>query len=350
MSIPYLDDQRISDLEGAFGSLKLKSVSGKNVQFLDLDISIDGLTRTLLFKVYFKPTNTFCYLHIDSNHKNTIFKNIIKTVFIRLRRICTRFNDFIYFTSIITKQLLNRGYELTTINKVFNMVSRLDRKELLIYKGKKSIDFNNNFIFKIKYDSNLANQEYILKKAFQNFKNNENHKFSETDLTLVNSCQLNISSILVHNFKFPFIHKNKYFKCDLDVCNICRFSNDKFHFLNLNNYILPFFDNSSCDSLNVIYIIHCNICNCYYIGQTKNIKERLYNHIHSIKKFIPFNNCTVVSNHFNLINHNFYNNFSFFIVKRDVDDLVTRLKLEAFIINLFKKLNINIINDHIPNL
>ena len=41
-----LDDQRISEIEGAVRSLKLKSLSWKNVQFLDLDISNDGLTRT----------------------------------------------------------------------------------------------------------------------------------------------------------------------------------------------------------------------------------------------------------------------------------------------------------------
>ena len=341
------NNQNISDLEMAFGSLKLKSLSGKNVQFLDLDISINSITNNLSFKVFFKPTNTFSYLFIESNHKNSIFKNIVKTVFIRIRRICSKYNDFIYFTSIIKKQLLERGYDFNTINKVFTMVSNLDKEKLLLYKDKKNLDYKNNFIFKTVFDLNLYNQADIIKKSFENLKNDD-ERFKKFDIIVVNKCQLNLSSLLIHNFKFPRVDKQYFRVCNNSNCFTCKFSNKNYH-LNLGeNLILPIFDNSSCDSINLVYIIFCNKCNCYYIGQTNNIKKRIYNHLTSIKKFIPFDKKnTVISNHFNLKNHD-YSNFSFYIIKKNIEHLNTRLKTESFLINLFIKLNMNILNDYIP--
>ena len=74
----------------------------------------------------------------------------------------------------------------------------------------------------------------------------------------------------------------------------------------------------------------------------------MYQHLYNIKKFIPFNNNSVISNHFNLKNHNFYDHFSFFVLKIDVYDLNARLKLESFMINFFSKINLFILNDYIP--
>ena len=184
--VVLLHDQNINDLKLAFGSLILKCVSGKNVQFLDVDISIDPFTQSLCFKVYFKPTNTFCYLYIDSNHRSSIFENIIKTVFIRIRRICTKFNDFIFFTSIIKNQLIDRGYDVKLINKIFTMISKLDRDHLLLYKEKKSINYKENFFFINTHDSNILNQNEIVKKASSNLKEN-NEKFINYNLVIVDN-------------------------------------------------------------------------------------------------------------------------------------------------------------------
>ena len=73
------------------------------------------------------------------------------------------------------------------------------------------------------------------------------------------------------------------------------------------NYYLPSFDNSSCDSINVIYIICCKLSNAFYIGQTsRSVKKRINEHIYSINSFIPFHDKnTCVSIHFNLKPHNY---------------------------------------------
>ena len=49
-----------------------------------------------------------------------------------------------------------------------------------------------------------------------------------------------------------------------------------------------------------------------------------------------------------LMFHSLYlNQFNFFIYKTDIENLDERLYLESFLINLCKKLGVNLINDHI---
>ena len=113
-------EAKINSLSNAFGSLKLNLIIDKSVDFLDLNITLDSLTGYLNFKVFFKSTKTFSYLLTSSNHPEFIFKNIPKSLFLRIRRICSKIEDYIYFSSILTKYLLSRGYFLKSINNVLN--------------------------------------------------------------------------------------------------------------------------------------------------------------------------------------------------------------------------------------
>jgi hypothetical protein len=66
-----------------FLNLNLNIVHEKKINFLDLSISFNTIIRKLEFSLYVKPTNTFSYLHTESNHPHFIFKNIPKSLFIR---------------------------------------------------------------------------------------------------------------------------------------------------------------------------------------------------------------------------------------------------------------------------
>jgi len=127
-----IDDSKIESLRLAFGDLELTITTGDSVDFLDVNTTIDKISGELIFKPFFKKTNTFStYLLTSSNHPNFIFKNIPKSLFIRLRRICSNLSDFCYFSLKIISHLLSRGYNLKTLLKTFNMVLDLDRNVLL---------------------------------------------------------------------------------------------------------------------------------------------------------------------------------------------------------------------------
>jgi hypothetical protein len=69
------------DFEKHFEYLKLNI---DKIAFLDLLISFDYITNKFGTDLYIKPTNTYYYLLTSSNHPKHIFKNIPKSLFIRI--------------------------------------------------------------------------------------------------------------------------------------------------------------------------------------------------------------------------------------------------------------------------
>ena len=84
--------------------------------------------------------------------------------------------------------------------------------------------------------------------------------------------------------------------------------------------------------------------NYFYVGQTIDIGQRIKQHIVDYLQFIIFKKFTSVSIHFNLKNHIFIQHFSFYVInsKIDKDKLLNN---ENYYINLFKSLNMNLMND-----
>lgn len=352
--VRYIDDifiivnnlQALESLRVSFGNLRLNLVHDKEVNFLDLRIYLDKITNFLVFSLYVKPTNTFCYLSVSSNHPEFIFENLPKSLFIRLRRICSYSYDFIKHSLKLTFQLLDRGYKLKHINKVFNMVFDLDRNKLLEYKDRNLRD-NKVLNFIMEFDRNSTDFKNVFSRAFESF-TNRYESFKDFKFRIINSTQRNLSSLLIHNFGFPDSLNCRYKKCSDFNCQTCNYANTSSLITLKNGYNLPIWDNSSCNSLNCVYIIYCKFCNKFYIGQTNNLKKRIYKHLYDIKKFKPFSyNSTSISIHFNLKYHIFQDHFSFFIYRNNLQDQF-RLNLENFLINLFLKLDLQLINDFIP--
>jgi hypothetical protein len=230
------------------------------------------------------------------------------------------------------------------------MVTNLDRNSLLKYKEKNNTLDNNTFIFKLQFDKNLVNINEIIKNSFY-FLKNQNPLLEDKKILIVNKMQFNLASLMVHNFRFNFFENNCFKHCNDSDCLVCKFSNLDSYLKLKDNFILPLYDNSNCNSLNAVYILKCNFCQALYVGQTKNLKKRINSHLYNIKSFIPFNeNNTCISIHFNLKPHNFLFHFSFYVFRTEIDDLNERLNVESFLINLFVKMKLNVLNDFIPYL
>ena len=91
--------------------------------------------------------------------------------------------------------------------------------------------------------------------------------------------------------------------------------------------------NSNCNSINLIYIIYCNLCFHYYIGQTKNLKNRFDKHKKNIVKNLRDEKTTTLIKHFNMPNHSI-ENLNFFVSKNNIDDLNERLNQENQLIQI----------------
>ena len=357
----YLDDLfliihkdfNIELLYGFFENLKL-TISCKNgvVNFLDLDISFDYTLGKIKTSLFIKPTQSFSFLLTSSNHPDFIFKNIPKSILIRVRRNCTNLSDYFYFSNIYIYHFLKKGYDFINLCKISDMIARLDRNELIKYKNKTSL-INNTLSIPtfLTFDKNFNNHQQIISDSFSSIKNKYTNLFPY-NLNFHLNMQPSISSILIHNINsFIFTSKkHAYIKCSNHNC-YCKYSSTS-NFIKIKKGIhFPISTSSDCLSTHFIYIIHCKLCDTFYIGQSqRKIKDRIGEHVRSIINFTPFSNSsTTVSNHFNLVGHDL-NDFEFFIPFINLEDEIYRRHLEAKLICLFKNtFNINIINNDFPS-
>ena len=277
----------IDNFKKIFLNLKLNIIQDKIVNFLDLSISFDKILKRICIKLFIKPTNTFSYVPPESNHSKSIIKNIPVSIFLRVRRICTDYSDYLLFSRLFFIQLIDRGYNPFHLCELIRNIGKLKREELLPYKIKKTKKFaqDNKLWFCVKYNKPYYELNKALKYCWLDFNDDNFYKFKFCPSYAVNN---NLRSILVHGAKFDL--KNFYFQCtncnELN-CKCCKFMSKNCKNLNIsNNFSLPILNNNNCCSENCIYILYCKFCNSYYIGETsKSFKIRLNQHINSIKKF-----------------------------------------------------------------
>ena len=335
-------------LKNSFSYFKLNIVNATIVNFLDLNIKLNKITGSLIFSLYIKPTNTFSYLLTSSNHPCFIFKNIPKSLFFRIRRICSYYSDYLYYSRILIKQLVKRNYDFETICKVSRMVGSLDREDILPYRDKKFNDYTKNTIFfKLPFNFNYLNLEKLFNDSFKLV--SKSNFLENFKLKLIYTMQPNLSSLFVHNFKLLSSNSYNFSRCSNHYCLICPYSNSNC-FIILNGFYLPILSNSNCESENLIYIINCRLCNFYYVGQTKRIKRRMRDHLNFCIFDNTFNSsCRVVSWHFNKHRHNLNKDFNFFIFRENITELHLRLSIETQLITLFNRLRVKLMNDFIPD-
>lgn len=104
----------------------------RSVIFLDLEISIDPISRCLLFKTYMKPTNLFLYIPPTSAHPLGVLKSVIYGNLQRYWRQNSEPSAFASLALGFKQHLRNRGHDDNTLNAIFMDASRnIDKKSLL---------------------------------------------------------------------------------------------------------------------------------------------------------------------------------------------------------------------------
>jgi hypothetical protein len=371
------------ELNNQFDNLKLNIVTDKTVSFLDLNISIDTYKKRIKFWLYTKPTNTFQYLHINSNHPKHIFRNIPKSRFIQLRRICTDKIDFLYHSRDLIGQLLKRGYKFDFLYKIFKQINNLNRSDLIKYRDKPNLNDINSIRICMAYDHNYIDLKRDLKISFEELKNNFSW-LSNLNLNFTNSILPNFKKLIIDNNGCIFNRLISTSKCLFPNCKVCKYVN-KFSHIKLGKFNFPLKSKCNCNSTGIVYVIVCKKCDVFYIGETEfSANKRISQHLYDIERFAPygttgyaikkvisypnnsqrpkrlvknktFNICvfkhikiTEVSEHFNLKGHDKNLHFGFCIFDKNLKEKELRQSVETDLINIvncFKK----VINKKIPN-
>ena len=318
----------------SFIYLKLNIVHNEQVEFLDLCISYDKFLKKIKFNLYIKPTNNGMYLLPYSNHPNHIVNNIPYSLFTRIKRICSNFVDYLYFSFKTSLSLVKRKYDFNLVCSVANKVNKIERNSLLPYKDKNKNVITNSIKTCVFYDSNYANLKDNMKTGFDRLKCNFQW-LSPYDVFIYYKIFPNLSMIFIHNFKTSFNqNSNRTSKCQQPNCKICMYIFGS-SFLTLNNQIFPLMCSGNCLTQNIVYIILCSKCNVCYIGETsKSLRTRICQHLYKIKTFKPYIDENVVGRHFRKTGHNLSSDFRVCIFKR-FENESDRKNVETDLINLF---------------
>ena len=341
----------LNELFEKFLYLKLNVVQSETVNFLDLNIYYNSLENKIQFSLYTKPTNTFAYLRTDSNHPKMIFKNIPKSLFIRIRRICSSYFDYVAAASRLKIQLVKRGYDYKFVNAVAINIGNMPRDMLLPYKRKEnSMSNNNNMIALFKFNSLSDNFKSSFQASFDVLKSTYS-TMCDKSLFFVNKINLNIGSLLVHNARHFDLQKKFFIKCKNRTCQACKHAISH-HYIKSSNFILPLLSMSNCSSTHVVYIIICLKCNVFYVGETKRtIKLRIGEHLRGIlnykkkldKSIINLANISETALHFNSHGHH-SGDLAFVVFRDELFEDEHRFSVETDIINILIARNISILN------
>ena len=102
--------------------------SMSHVYFLDTKVKFNA--HTLATELYSKPSASFQYLHRTSLHPPHTFRSILKSQFIRIRRICTVINDYWNHSQQFIIFFKSHGFHDTILNKICQDIANTPRRNL----------------------------------------------------------------------------------------------------------------------------------------------------------------------------------------------------------------------------
>ena len=305
-------DEFITYLNNRMPSIIFEAdISVNSVHFLDTTVSIDHTNGTIHTTLYTKPTDAHNYINYESCHQKSCRDGIPYGQFLRLRRICSRDEDFVSESKLMAYNFYSADYPLKLIQQSFERAYLQDRDTLLLPKQDQNEPENDSL--------------YLITTFHPTF--NEVNKIVSKNLDLLDrssSTRPALEARLVRGYRRCRNLRDHLVRARLPPLppggdnptpgpnnNICGRTRciycDK---LNRSGRIISPVTNRSyvtrtnvtCRCSNLIYALVCRTCGKIYVGQTKRrIMDRLMEHFRSIRQRCD---TLIVSRHFNSAGHN----------------------------------------------
>ena len=109
-------------------SFTISGPTDNALEFLDLTLSFDVLSKQILVDVFSKPTNSFTYVMPSTCFPTKNIKKVPGGVALRLRRICYKDNKFKTGSNEYQQYLIARGYKPHKVSKQFSDVAKITRE------------------------------------------------------------------------------------------------------------------------------------------------------------------------------------------------------------------------------
>jgi len=323
------------------------------IEFLDTQVyktyTSDG-RWVLKTKPYFKPTDTHQLLHAASFHPRHTTRGILKSQFIRFKRISSSLYDYNEAARILGTVLIKRGYSSRLFRRLKldvwyhfdlgrrNNSQKSDKNILPIITHYDRVQSSLNMEWRRIINENPIFHKYRKISAYKIHKNlrqlivrsrlTNPRTITASDLTDTDRTNVRIlAEILSENSKIT--DEQKITRCMHKMCKCCRHIQpaDAVYIPHINQKIL-IEEAMNCSSRNIIYVIICTKCNKVYVGETKNkLKDRMNKHRSDIRLH---RSNSAVAIHFNGAAHNLGHLRVFPLEKIHVDDDKTRKNRESF--------------------
>ena len=291
----------IQSLSKAHPSLKFTSSVSQSVTFLDLRISVGkGLFET---SVHYKPTDSHSYLLYSSCHPRSQKDSIPFSQFLRLRRICSNFEDFKNKVIEMISFFVDRGYPLHLLERAKRRVCGISRHDALFAdphpKDKKNplIVTYHPTVPKLARELLSATSHLHVSQLISKAPSVAYRRPPNLRTLLVKS------SLKAKTTPDPVGTIPGTAPCNAPKCLTCK------HLASPQHLKLKIPDNQTCKSANVIYAISCTSCpDVLYIGETdRRLHERFREHrrlvTQKLSGMLPSEQSTHVANHFSSPGH-----------------------------------------------
>ena len=281
------------------------TVSSEGVDFLDTRIykgSRFQQTGILDVQTFFKPTNTFQYLHFSSSHPKGAFKGLVKGEAIRFLRSNSSQDNFKRTISTFRHHLLCRGYPKVFVDPLLSTVPYSLRNTYLQpppnpnpYPNPNPNPNLNPITPRLitSYSPSLTNLYKTLTLHWDLIETNPalTLLFSKPQLSYRKEKALSNHLVSAKTLgkppppttDIPLQISSKCYRvkpCHHALCATCP-KLLSYHTITslVTKHTYPLTDHFTCSSTNLIYAIICSKCSKIYIGQTsKTIRNRFRHH------------------------------------------------------------------------
>ena len=268
-----------------------------------LDVTTYRKGDKIFSRLFCKPTDSHSYLEFNSCHPPQNKNSIPYSQFLRIRRNCTEWEDFLQNGLKLSAYFSIRGYPIELVTKAFLDTNRLTRNEILVEKSNSVMDDTDKKLFLIlDFNPSLPPiKEWLLELWPILYKSSGTRKLVDVQPIIGYRRPKNLQDILVTS-DLPEIKwlagRNRISipRCNRSACRHCPVL-DRTGWIRSHSTGRKYRTQTriSCMSSNLIYLIQCQLCNMQYVGQTRNkILTRLNQHYSTIRAAQE----TPVSRHF----------------------------------------------------
>ena len=285
--------------------------SNTEIPFLDTKVKI-GEDRKAYTSLHTKPTDTHTYLHYRSAHPRHCKQSGPYSQLLRVKRICTRVEDFETNCQKILAYYRLRGYPSLLLQETLDKVRLLDRSSLLSPTEPTTQETDKLFLITT-YNPALPPLKEIVQNNWSIIQASRNASLLENKQVVLGFRRAkNLKDILTRSrLKYPphtpqtrpgvsgVVESNPCNKTSCRYCSKLDTSGTTTSTHTGRTYSTPV--GGSCKHNNLIYLLTCQICKKQYVGQTgRALMDRMREHFYYITRK---DTTQPLGRHFALPNH-----------------------------------------------